>query len=261
MSDAAFSDVLTALNVPRAGILYVQSSTDWLAKAGFNASQVLGGLIEWTAPLGTLVMPTYPCRTTHTEYLQSSPTYDVRKTAAAIGLIPEVFRRRPGAKRSLDPDFSIAAEGPASEPVTVTALGDDPFGADSTYERMIRAGGTLLGLGVSLNTNSFIHVIDSRLQDRYPRHPYGATYDTVVFDYAHARHSVRRRALNPEFQQKTKPSAVVPQIGDRPDMLTTLSIGGVQFFRWDLAAWSAWCQAHAESAIADGQMPCWLQTL
>lgn len=261
MSEAAFSELLNTLNVPRGGVLYVQSSTDWLSKAGFNASHVLNGLLDWVGTSGTLVMPTYPCRTTHTEYLQSSPTYDVRKTPAGIGLIPEVFRRRPGAIRSLDPDFSIAADGPASAQLTATTLGIDPFGADSTYERIIRVGGSLLGLGVSLNTNSFIHVIDSRLQDRYPRHPYGELYDAVVIDHHQARRTVRRRALKPEFQQQTKPSEVARRVGDRTDLLTTASIGSVQFFRWDLPKWSAWCQAHAETAVANGQMPCWLPTL
>ena len=261
MSEAAFSDLLGTLNVPRGGVLYVQSSMDWLAKAGFNTSQVLTALVDWVGSSGTLVMPTYPCRTTHLEYLQASPTYDVRKTPAGIGLIPEVFRRRPGALRSLDPDFSIAADGPAAAPLTATALGEDPFGADSTYEQIIRAGGSLLGLGVSLNTNSFIHVIDSRLQDRYPRHPYGARYDTVVIDQDQARRTVRRRALKPEFQQQTKPSEVARQVGDRPDLLTTVSIGSVQFFRWDLPKWSAWCHAHADTAVANGHMPCWLQSL
>ena len=43
--------------------------------------------------------------------------------AAAIGLIPEVFRRTDGVRRSLDPDFSIAALGADSVDIVRTGCG------------------------------------------------------------------------------------------------------------------------------------------
>ena len=161
--------IFDELQLPRSGVLYVQSSTDWLGKAGFSASETLAALVEWTKA-GTLVMPVYPFRTTHLEYLTSRPHFDLRKTPAAIGLIPEVFRRTAGVHRSLDPDFSIAALGHDSADVVRTAAADeDPFGVGSVYARLIERGAMMVGLGVSLNTNSFIHVIDSRLSSSYPR--------------------------------------------------------------------------------------------
>ncbi len=112
--------VLEELQVPRSGVLYVQSSTDWLQKAGFSATDTLAALIEWTRG-GTLVMPAYPFRVTHAEYLASRPRFDVNKTPAAIGLIPEVFRRTAGVRRSLDPDFSIAALGADAADIVETS--------------------------------------------------------------------------------------------------------------------------------------------
>lgn len=258
---SAFTALLESLQVPRSGVLYVQSSTDWLAKAGFAPADVLNGLREWVTREGTLVMPSYPCRTTHLDYLATSPTFDVRRTPAGIGLIPEVFRRTPGARRSLDPDFSIVADGPHAEEITSLELEEDPFGRGSTYERMIALSATLLGLGVSLNTNSFIHVIDSRFQDRYPRRPYGGTYDTTVIDSDGVRRLVRRRALQPEFQQCTKPSEVARRLDGQRDTLVTQVIGAAQFFRWRLLEWSQWCEAEATAASIAGRMPCWLQQL
>lgn len=262
MSRIAFDGLLESLDAPRGGILYVQSSSDWLAKAGFAVSDVIAGLLDWVGPQGTLLVPTYPCRTTHLDYLQTHPTYDVRRTAAGIGLIPEFIRRRPGAHRSLDPDFSIAGEGPAAAELTTTDLDDgDPFGRSSTYERMIAAGASLLGLGVSLNTNSFIHVIDSRFKDAYPRSPYAESYAATVIDREGRHHLVTRRALAREFQQRTKPSAIAAANAEDRAMFQQSSINGAMFFRWNLAQWAGWCHAHAEARSAAGQWPCWLSEL
>ncbi len=254
--------LLDELQVPRAGILYVQSSTDWLQKAGFSAADTLTTLIEWTRPSGTLVMPTYPFRVTHAEYLATHPRYDVRRTPAAIGLIPEVFRRSTGVRRSLDPDFSVAALGAAAEEVVATDRHDeDPFGPASVYTRLIQRGATLVGLGVSLNTNSFIHVIDSRLSPHYPRPVYSGRQPADVTGYDGLETTVWRKALVPDFQRLTQPSAVVETAAPGATMFASRSLSGAMFFRWNLALWAQWCDVHARAAADGGTWPCWLSRL
>ena len=252
--------IFDELELPRSGVLYVQSSTDWLAKAGFSAAETLSGLLDWTRE-GTLVMPAYPFRTTHREYLDSAPRFDVRKTAVAIGLIPEVFRRTAGVKRSLDPDFSIAALGADSADVVRTAPGDeDPFSSSSVYARLIERGARLVGLGVSLNTNSFIHVVDSRLSPGYPRPAYDGRFPVDVVDDSGAASVVWRQSLHPDFQRLTRPSAVIAA-SDDPQMYRCRMIDGVNFFQCDLPRWSSWCESHGRAAAASGQWPCWLSRL
>jgi aminoglycoside N3'-acetyltransferase len=253
--------ILEELQVPRAGVLYVQSSTDWLQKAGFSAADTLAALIEWTRG-GTLVMPAYPFRVTHAEYLASRPRFDVNRTPAAIGLIPEVFRRTAGVYRSLDPDFSIAALGADAAEIVANRRGDeDPFGETSVYGRLLRMDPTLVGLGVSLNTNSFIHAIDSRLSDRYPRPAYADRFPVDVVDRSGAVTTVWRRALVPDFQKRTQPSAVVAASGPDPAMFSSRTLGDALFFRWHLPGWSAWCESHGRQAADAGQWPCWLSRL
>lgn len=258
----SLAGVLEMLSVPRGGILYVQSSTDWLRKAGLEPAPVLATLREWVGPSGALVMPAYPFRTTHLEYLQSHPSYDVKRTPAAVGLIPELFRRTAGVVRSLEPDFCIAAAGHEADDLVQSDLDDpDPFGRSSTYDRLIARGATLVGLGVSLNTNSFIHVIDSRMRSRYARTVYPQSFDvdTIGYDGAHRR--VTRLALAPEFQRLTKPSEVATAVSGDDTMFSSRRVNEAQFFRWDLQRWSEWCVAHAERALAAGRWPCWLTLL
>ena len=264
MSPAArtWEALLDALRVPEGGVLYVQSSADWIERAGLRAAEVIPALRARAGANGTVVMPVYPCRTTHLEYLQTHPVYDVRRTPAGVGLIAELFRRMPGAVRSLDPDFCIAAVGPDAAAVAATDDADpDPFGAASTYARMVDREATLVGLGVSLNTNSFIHVIDSQLQDTYPWPVYEAEPMLAeVINQEGVRRTVVRRALRPVFQQQTQPSAIADALAGHPAFRRT-EMDGAQFFAWDLLPWKRWCLAHAAKELTAGRPPCWLRRL
>ena len=262
-SPVTAAEILDTLAVPRGGIVYVQSSVDWMQRAGLRAPEMLATLLEWTGSDGTLVMPSYPFHTTHQEYLSASPTFDVRRTPAAIGLMPEMFRRTAGVIRSLDPDFSVCARGAEAEAIVGSApAAPDPFGADSSYQRMLDGETTLVGLGVSLNTNSFIHAIDSRAAAGYPSAVYdNRVYATTVIDGQRESRVVGRKCLRPPFQQLTSPSAIGDAMHPSSDVFITIEIAGARFFRWDLRAWSAWCASHAAAQAARGEWPCWLTRL
>ena len=254
--------ILEELEVPRSGPIYVQSSTDWLQKAGFTAADTLVTLIEWTKPRGSLVMPTYPFRVPHAEYLAAHPRYDVRRTPAAIGLIPEVFRRTAGVHRSLDPDFNIAALGVDAADIVATDLAEeDPFGPASVYQRLLERDTTLVGMGVSLNTNSFIHVIDSRHSSAYPRPAYNGRQSTEVVNADGVMTTAWRRVLVPDFQRLTKPSAVVANVAGDSLMFASCTVSGANFFRWNLQRWANWCDTHAREAATSGVWPCWIAGL
>ena len=255
--------LLEMLEVPRDGVLYVQASADWVQRAGFGVSETLIALLDWARDGGTLVMPTYPFHTTHRQYLDTHPVYDVRRTPAGIGLLPEMFRRTSGALRSLDPDFCVTALGADADAIVGSAPAEpDPFGIDSSYQRVLDRGGTLLGLGVSLNTNSFIHVIDSRAQSGYKSPVYdGRVFPTTVIDADGVFRQVMRRALRPAFQQLTQPSAIGTAMQPAANIFATAEINGSRFFKWDLASWSSWCLDHAASQAAAGAWPCWLSRI
>ena len=259
--DAA--SMLETLGVPRGGILYVQSSVDWMQRAGLRAPEVLSTLLDWTGPTGTLVMPSYPFHTTHQEYLSAAPTFDVRRTPATIGLMPEMFRRTAGVVRSLDPDFSVCARGAEAEAIVGRVpAAPDPFGPDSSYQRMLNRVTTLVGLGVSLNTNSFIHAIDSRAGAGYPTAVYDdRVYATTVVDRQGNSRVVRRLCLRPPFQHLTSPSAIGDAMRPASNVFASTEIDGAWFFKWDLSAWSAWCASHAAAQAAQGEWPCWLTRL
>ena len=255
--------MLEALGVPRQRVLYVQSSVDWIQKAGFGAADMLSTLLEWTGESGTLVMPSYPFHSTHQQYLESGAIYDVRRTPAAMGLLPEMFRRTRGVVRSLDPDFCVAALGRDAEAIVgADPAAPDPFGVDSSYQRMLDRHATHVGLGVSLNTSSFIHVVDSRAEAGYPAPVYlDRPYIMTVVDATGRSREVARKALRPEFQQLTTPSAIAAAMQPGEETFATVETNGARFFRWDLDRWTGWCLSHARLQAAAGDWPCWLSRL
>jgi aminoglycoside 3-N-acetyltransferase len=258
-----FAGLLERLEIPRDRPIYVQSSVDWIQRAGFEASDVLKALTGWIGPAGTIVMPSYPFVGSHREYLGRAPVYDVRRTPALSGLLSEIFRRTPAVLRSLDPDFCVSASGAeAGDIVGLLPADTDPFGPDSPYQRMLDRRAALVGLGVSLNTSSFIHVIDSRAGASYLQPPYeDRLFDTSVIDTAGLCQRVPRRALRPPFQQLTRPSAVLDLMRPSPHAFAAIDVNGARFFRWDLGAWSSWCLAHARTRAAERRWPCWLEQL
>src|SRR5215470_8695618 len=146
----ALTRALAELAVPHDRIIYIHSSTEWLKRAGIGVGAAIDALTGWVhRGGGTLVCPAFPFRGSHEAYLQSAPTFDVRRTPARVGLLNETLRRRHGAMRSLDPDLSVVAFGPEASAVVGSGLtGSDPTGPDSPFQRVIELGGTLLGLGV-----------------------------------------------------------------------------------------------------------------
>ena len=113
---------------------------------------------------------------------------------------------------------------------------------------------------MSLNTNSFIHVVDSRAESGYPSPVYdGRLFPTTVIDAGGHSREVLRKALRPQFQQHTNPSAIVTAMKPAEAVFATVEINGARFFKWDLDAWSAWCLAHARASVS--RWPCWLTRL
>lgn len=260
---ATVRELLERLGVPQGSVVYTQTSADWIQRAGFAAGETLSALRDCTGAAGTLVMPSYPFHSTHVDYLMTGPRFDVRTTPSSIGLVPEVLRRTKGSVRSLDPDFCVTALGADASAIAGDAPSEpDPFGEDSSYQRMIDRDVTFVGLGVSLNTCSFIHLIDSRAQAGYPSTVYEQrVFDLTMVDARGEARPVSRLALRPEFQRLTNPSSIVAAMRPPADVHTSLEINGAMFFRWRLKPWTEWCLAHARALAGTNAWPCWLTRL
>jgi hypothetical protein len=119
----------------------------------------------------------------------------------------------------------------------------------------------MVGIGVFLSANSFIHVFDSTLEPLYPSRVYedqgnSLTVTTDVGDAIELPH----RVLRQEFQLFTRPSAIAAAIDDATAFADT-TLKSALFFRRDLGRLEAWAIEHVRTRLAEEQRPCWLGQL
>mgnify|MGYP002237065835 CR=1 FL=1 len=95
---------------------------------------------------------------------EENRVFDVRRSPCCVGILPELFRQRPGVVRSLHPTHSMA----------LTARGrlriwkgswtpTTPCTPGGCYDRLRAAHGKVLLLGVTHARNTFIHSVEEVL--------------------------------------------------------------------------------------------------
>lgn len=134
----------------------VHSSLRALGPVEGGADAVIDALLAAVGPRGTLAMPTF-------NYSQPPvlPWYDPASTPARTGILCEVFRKRPGVRRSMNPTHSVAVIGADADAIVSDHLKCPTMGVDSPLDRLAQRGGWVLLLGVSNTSNSTIHIGES----------------------------------------------------------------------------------------------------
>jgi len=144
---------LKRLGLGKDDIVFVHSSLSSLGYVEGGADTVIDALLETVGPQGTVAVPTYS--TNSLKYLEDEDAYyelsvvhmepyDPETTPVWTGLIPETFRKRKNALRSLSPTHSIAAIGPKARELTEGDWG----------KKLQELEGYVLMLGVDITNNS-----------------------------------------------------------------------------------------------------------
>ncbi len=128
---------------------------------------------------GLLVLPTH----TWSSITDERNVFDVAAEPCCVGILPELFRQRPGVIRSLHPTHSVAAIG--KEAADYTA-GEEytrtPCARHGCWGRLYDRGAQILFLGCTLQSNTFIHGVEewnhipNRLENK------AAPYYTLALD-------------------------------------------------------------------------------
>jgi aminoglycoside 3-N-acetyltransferase len=185
---AALAEDLGRLGVRPGSVLLVHSSLSALGWVCGGAQAVVEALLDALGPEGTLVVPTHTGGNSDPSRWQNPPVPEawwpvVRETMPAydpdvtpsqhVGIVPEVARTWPGARRSAHPQVSFAAIGPQAETVTAGHPLESGFGERSPLARIHDLDGDVLLLGVDHGSNTSIHLAEYRVPDP-PREACGA---------------------------------------------------------------------------------------
>ncbi|MDO9256400.1 MAG: AAC(3) family N-acetyltransferase [Bacteroidales bacterium] len=168
-SELEFRKILTEeMGISKGSIVFVHSSIDNL-NIRFDTFRLLEILLETVGEEGTLVFPCWHFTYRAEDYLKSGKVFDVRRSPSALGMLSEMARRYPGAKRSLHPINSIVAIGRHADTITSSHHTDIyPCGEKSPYYLAMQMGGIIAGIGVNANFMSFVHCPEDVIKLKFP---------------------------------------------------------------------------------------------
>ncbi|WP_058300732.1 aminoglycoside N(3)-acetyltransferase [Gorillibacterium timonense] len=151
-----------------------------LRKLGFvvgGAETLIRALLEIVGEEGTLMMPSQtwknldPSTGVHWEepvewwpiLREHWPAYDKEVTPAiGMGVMAEMLRKWPGAKRSDHPARSFAAVGKHAAYLTENHDLRNIFGEGSPLDRLYKRNGHVLLIGVGYDKNTSLHLAETR---------------------------------------------------------------------------------------------------
>ena len=175
-----YDDIVKGLRdvgIEEGDTLFVHTS---LGKMGFvmgGPETLIRGLLEVVGPEGTIMMPSQtwknldPSTGVHWEepedwwplFREHWPAYDKEVTPAiGMGIVAEMFRKWPGAKRSDHPARSVAAVGKYADYLTTGHDLSNIFGPGSPVDKFYELNGKVLLLGVGYDKNTSLHLAETR---------------------------------------------------------------------------------------------------
>lgn len=177
---------LKALGVKPAGTLLVHSSMKAIGQVEGGADTVLDALSEYMSE-GLLILPAHTWSQINAEY----NIYDPATEQSCVGLLTNLFLKREGVRRSLNPTHSVAALGrDAGDYVTGEEKYDTPLHYGGCWWKLYARDAQILFLGCSPKRNTFLHGVEewnripNRLTEDYQhlkiRMPDGTLLDRPV---------------------------------------------------------------------------------
>ncbi|MFK7691487.1 AAC(3) family N-acetyltransferase [Paenibacillus sp. HJGM_3] len=159
------------LGISRGDRLVVHSALRSLGPVDGGADTVLDALLEVLGEEGLLVVPTFT---------YNSGTFDTERSPSRTGILTERLRLRAGAVRSFHPTHSVAAIGRGAESVCEGHHRLPGLGKDTPLDRVAKAGGRILLLGVGHTSNSTVHVGEAYAGAPYADIPFNPAWPTRI---------------------------------------------------------------------------------
>ena len=144
------------LRIDPKGALLVHSSMKSIGPVEGGAETVLEALSEYMRD-GLLIFPTHTWRQIGRETL----IFDSRTLPSCVGILPELFRHRPGVLRSLHPTHSVAVLGKgAKEYIRGEETRTTPCPREGCWGKLLDLDADILFLGCTLRSNTFLHGVE-----------------------------------------------------------------------------------------------------
>jgi aminoglycoside 3-N-acetyltransferase len=163
------SDITTELRkagLKKGDAVIVHSSLSRIGLLENGADTLIDAFLEVVGEEGLLVMPSFSAL--NFDEKGKAYLFDVKKTPAYTGGVPETFRKRGGVFRSISPTHSLVACGKKAKWfVEGHEKCDNPYGKEGPFYKLLELNAKIFLIGVDQLANSSIHVVE----DRYKNFP------------------------------------------------------------------------------------------
>jgi aminoglycoside 3-N-acetyltransferase len=142
------------LGLKAGDIVLVHSSYKAFGEVDGGPQTVLDALLEILTPDGTLIMPTF-----NFNFNKGEP-WDVNKTPSHMGILTEIARTRPDARRVFHPFYSFAILGKLKDELTRVRY-KDSYGMESIFMKLRELDAKIMIIGLSYtHSMTFFHHIE-----------------------------------------------------------------------------------------------------
>lgn len=174
-----------AIGVRPGDVLFVHSAYSTLGKAPGGVeggpATVNEALLELIGPEGTLIMPTF-----NLNFLKGE-VWDIRNSPSQMGIMTELVRLDPRAKRMFHPIYSVAAIGKLADEIAAICS-TDCFGETTIYKKLLDWKAKVLVIGLPYGKSlTFLHHCEQVAKVHYR---YLKEFSGVAIDEDGRRHEI-----------------------------------------------------------------------
>lgn len=157
-------DAIIKIGIKPTDTLLVHSSMKAIGEVDGGADTVLDAFIDYLSDDGLLIFPTHTWEQINDEYNVFNPMTE----PSCVGLLTNLFMKRPGVIRSLHPTHSVAALGKDAKEYTFGEEHfDTPCSRNGCWGKLYDRNAKILFLGCSLKKNTFLHGVEEWNQIPY----------------------------------------------------------------------------------------------
>lgn len=157
---------LSNMSIDPKGTSLIHSSLKSVGEVEGGADTILDALCEYMEK-GLLIFPTHSWKWIKKD--AENPVFDIRTTPSCVGALGNIFMKRKNVIRSMHPTHSVAAIGKdAAEYTSGEERKNTPCPRDGCWGKLYDRKATILFLGCTLRSNTFIHCIEevNKISDR-----------------------------------------------------------------------------------------------
>lgn len=263
------NELLDRLSITAGDVVYLHTSFKRLSYLNITGEEFIATLLERLGKNGTLVLPSFAWNLDKTErpwkgyseYFETRPVFDVKRTAANIGWIPELFRTMPHVLRSMNYWWPVCATGARAAEITAgQERVEHPYGPGSSFDMLRSYDVKILGLGVTLNTTSLALIPDYVLGERHTQRVFtNEPQRGVVRDHEGKEIETYSYWLLPDVVRLVKPGALIEESERLQQVVLRADEGSTIHFSYPYKVYHEEALRLGEEAVRAQQPVPWLK--